>query len=115
MGRGPDRHGLALQAAVRRVQPRQDSAVRAEKRELPGNAVPGAPGAPGRRIVTAPSPPPPAGALPLPAAPSPSLPSLAYELRHRNGGLQPPLLTSRAVAGTERGARRYFARPRYEM
>src|SRR5439155_20302873 len=97
MGRGPDRHGLALQAAVRRVQPRQDSAVRAEKRELPGNAVPGAPGAPGRRIVTAPSPPPfsgappsPSGALPHPA--EPGMRTLAPQRRLPTHLVQLPLV-----------------------
>jgi K+-sensing histidine kinase KdpD len=47
-----DPHGGKLYAvhiieAIRRVQHGQNGAVRAEKRELPGDAVPGAPRTPG--------------------------------------------------------------------
>src|SRR6202171_2785699 len=42
MGRGPDRHGPAVQEGGRRIQHGQDRAVRAEERHLPGHAVSGA-------------------------------------------------------------------------
>ncbi|TMC10292.1 MAG: DUF2127 domain-containing protein, partial [Chloroflexi bacterium] len=41
---GPDRHGPPLQAPLRRVQPGQDCALRAQVRRLPGDPVPRAPG-----------------------------------------------------------------------
>jgi len=63
----------ALQEAVRGVQPGQDRALRAEERELPRDAVPGAPRAPRGRSISAASnfagPPSPSGALPQPAKP----------------------------------------------
>src|SRR5207253_2896525 len=56
MGGRPDRDGAAVQAAVWGVQPRQDRAVRAEERELPGDALPGTPRAPRRGHTVNPSP-----------------------------------------------------------
>ena len=40
----PDRHGPPLQAALRRVQPRTDGALRAQECALPRDPLPGAPG-----------------------------------------------------------------------
>ena len=86
VGRRPDRDGPAVQAAVRRVQPGQDGALRAEERELPGDAVPRAPRTPG---LTAQGPMPLPGPSLLPAAPSPSLPTWHITLGTSSDRRQP--------------------------